>query len=62
VINCAAVTEVEATGVGAIRTETDDKEAGDVNFACQSNDMAENLDATEFWSKLSSKLPMNLHG
>jgi hypothetical protein len=38
--------EVEATGVGAIRTGIDGREAGDVNSACQSNGMAENREAT----------------
>jgi len=37
VINCATVTEVEAIGVGAIRTGIDGREAGDVNSACQLN-------------------------
>lgn len=40
------MTEVEATGVGAIRTGIDGREAGDVNSACQSNGMAENREAT----------------
>jgi hypothetical protein len=43
VISCAAVTDVEACEFYA---GINDKEAGAVNFACQSNGMAESLKAT----------------
>ena len=41
-ISCAAVTDVEACELCA---GINDKEAGAVNSACQSNDMAESLEA-----------------